>query len=111
VSDENAGALSDGEREEILSFLAALARKLDPDPAAQVSNEIASLRETVDALRQQLAAQGHGCCHHHVCWHYPYYGSTVGTTTAIHPQTYTISTGTTYQGGGTVTYGNGGAIT
>jgi hypothetical protein len=111
VSDENAGALSDGEREEILAEMAALARKLDPDPAAQVSNEIASLRETVDALRQQLAAQGHGCCHHHVCWHYPYYGSTIGASTTLWPQTYTISTGTTYQGGGTVTYGNGGAIT
>jgi hypothetical protein len=92
----------DSEREEILAEMAALARKLDPDPAAQVSAEIASLREAVDSLRQHLAIQGHGCCHHS-CWHYyyPYY-----------PNNFTVTTGTTYQAvGGPTTYGTGGAIT
>ena len=92
----------DGTREEILAKIAALAQRLDPGSGAQVHEELASLREAVDNLRQQVAAQHHGCCHH-TCWHYPYY-IPMGTATVTYPQTWTTGTGT-------ITYGAGGAIT
>ena len=92
-----------GEREEILAEMAALARKLDPDPAAQVHEEIAGLREEIASLRQQLAAHQYGCIHN-TCWHYPYYG-----TVTVYPQTWT--TGTIASGTGNVAYGTGGVVT
>jgi hypothetical protein len=102
-------APDDGERAEILAEMAALARKLDPDPAAQLNEELAALREEIASLRQQIAAQPHhGCrCHHHVCWHYCLSNTWIGTgTTITYPQTWTISSGNS----GTVTYGTGGTI-
>jgi hypothetical protein len=93
-------ASDDGERAEILAEMAGLVRKLghDPDPAAQLQEEVASLRECIDDLRRQLAAQGHGCCHY-VHW-YPYYPSTV---------TVSAGTGTAYytSGGGSYSIGGG----
>ena len=116
MHDESAAIPGDGEREEILAGIAALARKLDPDPAAQLNEELAALREEVASLRQQLAAQPHHgcCCHHHGCWHYYYSPSTTWTgtgTTITYPQTWTISNGGNYTtgGSGTITYGTGGS--
>jgi hypothetical protein len=80
----------DSEREEILAEMAALARKLAPDPAAQLNDELAGLREEVAGLRQQLA-QHHGCCHHS-CWHYCPTVFTTGTWTSGGYGNYTITT-------------------
>ena len=62
--------------EAALAEIAALVRKAghDPDPSAAMRDEITALGEAVASLTQQLAAQGHGCCHHHSCW--PHYNVT-----------------------------------
>jgi hypothetical protein len=83
----------DGTREEVLAKIAALLVRLGhkPDPPAHLSEELASLREAVDGMKQQLATQHHGCCHH-VCWHYSY-PTTFTATTTTYPYIITTNAG------------------